>query len=93
MKGMGLQVSGSLDLFVKTYSTDEEVKELMMEQITDPNMKYKHWKKVQENDKYRWKEIEETLPKAVFIKSFTGALRIQKPCGKSTDTVSRNKAP
>lgn len=67
MKGMGLQVSGSPGVFVKTYNTNEEVKELMMEQIADPNVKYKHWKKVQENDKYRWKEIEETVPKAVFI--------------------------
>ena len=67
MKTMGVKISVNPDVFVKTYDQDSQVKDLMKEQIIDLTVKYKHWKKVQENDKYRWKEIEETVSKDDFI--------------------------
>lgn len=67
MKNVGLLVSGNPDVFIKTYETNDSVKVLLEQGITENNIKYKHWKKVLDNEKYRWKELEENVTKQQFV--------------------------
>jgi len=71
MQREGLRCSGSPDIFIKEYDSDEKLATELRNISTNAEIKYRHWKKVvdgnSEVQKYRWKEVEETVTKADFI--------------------------
>jgi hypothetical protein len=77
MQNEGLKCSNNPDVFVKEFHTDQNLERKLANVCTKPDVTYRHWKKVAEdnkdaqNQKYRWKEIQETVTKADFIKIVT----------------------
>ena len=68
MKKNGIQCTANPDSFLKEFETEESLKVVLEKELeTKTEVTYKHWKKVQDVDKYRWKELEECVPKQQFI--------------------------
>ena len=72
MQREGLRCNGSPDVFIKEFSTTVKLVSELEKVILNPELKYRHWKNVQENSdaqpqKYKWKEVEETASKADYI--------------------------
>lgn len=62
-------------VFIKQYETDEKLKEELKEKLGD-EVAFKQWKKVNDGDKYRWKEVEERMPKHTFVEQLLKDLQL-----------------
>lgn len=68
MRREGIECSANPDVFIKEYASNEMCASVLDQKLDErKEIKYLHWKKVQDADKYRWKEIEETTSKKAFI--------------------------
>lgn len=68
MRKNGIQCATNADTFIKDFDTDDNLKQVLEEKLNpDTDITYKHWKRVNEGEKYRWKEIEENCAKEEFI--------------------------
>ena len=68
MRSEGVKCSASPDVFLKEFSDDKALEEVLRTTMDpDKETKYKKWKRVQTGDKYRWKEMEEIVDKDTFI--------------------------
>jgi DNA-binding transcriptional regulator GbsR (MarR family) len=66
MRALGLNVSKSPDTFIKEHDTNENLREAIEPKLPD-NVKFTSWKKVVENNKNRWKEVEDIVPRNKFL--------------------------
>lgn len=55
-----------LDVFIKQYEIDEKLKEELKGKFGD-EVVFKQWKKINDGDKYCWKEVEERMLKYIFV--------------------------
>lgn len=62
-------------VFIKQYETDEKLKEELKEKLGD-EVAFKQWKKINDGDKYRWKEVEERMPKHTFVEQLLKDLQL-----------------
>ena len=67
MRKEGVRCSANPDVFVKEFQTDESLETVLQNDLPETEMKYKHWKKEHDGEKYRWKEREESIAKKDFI--------------------------
>ena len=75
MRSEGVKCSASPDVFLKEFSDDKALEEVLRTTMDpDKETKYKKWKRVQTGDKYRWKEMEEIVDKDTFIFTFMDEL-------------------
>jgi hypothetical protein len=54
------------DNFIKQFESDENLQDELNEKLGD-EVVFKQWKKVNDGDKYRWKEVEVKMPKDEFV--------------------------
>ena len=66
MRALGLNVSKSPDTFIKEHDTNQKLKETIEPKLPD-NVKFTSWKKVVVNNKNRWKEVDDIVPKNKFV--------------------------
>ena len=67
MRREGIRCSANADVFVKEYDTNEKLETVLQDELPESDIKYKHWRKELDGEKYRWKEREESIPKRDFI--------------------------
>lgn len=68
MKKNGIQCTSNPDSFLKEFETDDSLKVVLEKELeTKLEVIYRHWKKVQDGEKYRWKEVEVCVPMEQFI--------------------------
>jgi len=65
LRGFGIQAPKNPDIFIKEFKDNESVL-LAIEEKCPGEIKFFNWKRVQDNEKIRWKEIEEKSSKEEF---------------------------
>ncbi|KAK3104833.1 hypothetical protein FSP39_011252 [Pinctada imbricata] len=61
-----VHVSQNPDVMVQQYPTEESLTDALQEGLTE-KVKFRKWKKLNDGEKYRWKEVEEEVKKEEFI--------------------------
>ncbi|CAC5404494.1 unnamed protein product [Mytilus coruscus] len=71
----GILASKNPDVFVKEYDSNEKILGEINEKCTE-EVKYFNWKRVQDGEKLRWKEVEEKVSKTAFNDLFNKELEL-----------------
>ncbi|KAL3861493.1 hypothetical protein ACJMK2_007526 [Sinanodonta woodiana] len=69
LNNLGIRISKNPDVLIKAYDSNKELLK-MIEAVEVRSIKFFNWKRVQEGNKMRYKELEENMEKEAFIDKF-----------------------
>ncbi|KAL3882341.1 hypothetical protein ACJMK2_028694 [Sinanodonta woodiana] len=69
LNNLGIRISKNPDVLIKAYDSNKELLK-MIEAVEERSIKFFNWKRVQEGNKMRYKELEENMEKEAFIEKF-----------------------